>query len=104
MPLFGDKKVELDDNKLTCLHWAILGGSLPVVRYLADQCGQDLLGLKAKVSYEMVHDTVCTPIGGCFVRHDTCYCKAQQNTHSPVRTYKSTWNDTTASAVCVVLK
>ena len=103
MRLFGDRKFGADKNGLTCLHWAVLGGSLTVVRYLVDKCEPDL-GSKTKVSYGMVHDTVCTPIGGCFVRHDTCYCKAQQNTHSPVCTYKSTWNDTTASAVCVVPK
>ena len=73
MPLFGDRKFEMDENGLTCLHWAVLGGSLPMVRYLVDQCGFDLKSRTA-VSYGMVHGTVCAPIHGCFVRRDVCYC------------------------------
>ena len=73
MPLFEDGKFEMDEDGLTCLHWAVVGGSLPVVRYLMDQCGFDFKSRTA-VSYGMVHDTVCTPIRGCFVRRDVCYC------------------------------
>ena len=53
---------EMDENGLTCLHHAVRGGSVPVVRYLVDQCGFDLR-LRTAVSYGMahmyVHDTVC---------------------------------------------
>ena len=46
----------------TCLHIAVGGGSVPVMRYLVDECGFDLR-LKAAVSYGVVrmyvHDTVC---------------------------------------------
>ena len=52
----------MDVNGGTCLHYAVLGGSVPVMRYLVDQCGFDL-GLRAAVSYGVVrmyvHDTVC---------------------------------------------
>ena len=61
MPLFGDMKFEMAGND-TCLDYAIVGGSVPVVRYLVDQCGFDL-GLRTEVSYGVVHtyvhDTVC---------------------------------------------
>ena len=73
LPRFGDKKFEVDEDGLTCLHWAILGSSLPVVRYLVDQWGFDLRSRTA-VSYGMVHDSVCTPVRGCLVRHDACHC------------------------------
>ena len=33
---------EMDDNGATCLHYAVVGGSLSVMRYLVDQCGFDL--------------------------------------------------------------
>ena len=50
------------EKGLTCLHYAVWGGSVPVVRYLVDQCGFDL-GLRIAVSYGVVrmyvHDTVC---------------------------------------------
>ena len=39
----------MDENDWTCLHHAVAGGSVPVVRYLVDQCGFDL-GLKTGVS------------------------------------------------------
>ena len=46
----------------TCLHHAVEGGSVPMVKYLVDQCGFDL-GLRTAVSYGVVrtyvHDTVC---------------------------------------------
>ena len=46
----------------TCLHRAVVGGSVPMVRYLVDQCGFDL-ELRIEVSYGVVrtyvHDTVC---------------------------------------------
>ena len=52
----------MDGNGWTCLHYAVLGGSVPVMRYLVDQCGLDL-GLRTAVSYGVVHtyvyDTVC---------------------------------------------
>ena len=59
MPLFGDMKFEMDENGLTCLHWAVVGGSVPVMRYLVDQCGFDL-GLTTAVSCRVVHTYVCT--------------------------------------------
>ncbi len=53
---------EMDEYGNTCLHFAVAGGSVPVVRYLVDQCGFDL-GLRTEVSYGVVHmyvhDTVC---------------------------------------------
>ena len=62
MPLFGDRRFEVDEDGWTCLHYAVRGGSVPVVRYLMDQCGFDL-GLRTAVSYGVVrtyvHDTVC---------------------------------------------
>ena len=49
-------------NGWTCLHYAVGGCSVSVVRYLVDQCGFDL-GLRTAVSYGVVltyvHDTVC---------------------------------------------
>ena len=51
----------MDEKCRTCLHYAVRGGSVPVVRYLVDQCGFDL-GLRTAVSYGVVytyvHDTV----------------------------------------------
>ena len=57
LPLFGDRKFEVDEDGWTCLHWAVGGGSLPVMRYLVDQCGFDL-SLRAEVSCGVVHDIV----------------------------------------------
>ncbi len=57
MPLFGDRAFVVDENGLTCLHWAVLGGSVSVMRYLVDQCGFDL-GLRTAVSYGVVHTYV----------------------------------------------
>ena len=52
----------MDTYGWTCVHFAVGGGSVPVVRYLVDQCGFDL-GLRDAVSYGVVrmyvHDTVC---------------------------------------------
>ena len=48
---------EMDENGATCLHYAVLGGSLPVMRYLVDQCGFDL-SLRTTVSCRVVHDIV----------------------------------------------
>ena len=62
MPLFGDRRFETNEGGSTCLHYAVVGSSVPVVRYLVDQCGFDL-GLRTPVSYGVVctylHDTVC---------------------------------------------
>ena len=62
MPLFGDRKLAVDEKGWTCLHFAVWDGSVPVVRYLVDQCGFDL-GIRTAVSYGVVrayvHDTVC---------------------------------------------
>ena len=33
---------DMNENGATCLHCAVGGGSLPVLRYLVDQCGFDL--------------------------------------------------------------
>ena len=48
---------EVDENGATCLHYAVLGGNLPVLRYLVDQCGFDL-SLRAAVSCRVVHDSM----------------------------------------------
>ena len=52
----------MNENGWTCLHYAVWGGSVPMVRYLVDQGGFDL-GLRDAVSYGVVrmyvHDTVC---------------------------------------------
>ena len=58
LPLFGDRKFEMDENGRTCLHYAVGGGSLPVMRYLVDQCGFDL-SLKTAVSCGLKDDSVC---------------------------------------------
>ena len=63
----------MDVNGFTCLHAAVQGGSLPVMRYLVDQCGFDL-GSRTGVSCGLKDDTVYTPIHGCFVRHDAYCC------------------------------
>ena len=51
----------MNENDWTCLHYAVQGGSVPMVRYLVDQCGFDL-GLRTAVSYGVVctyvHDTI----------------------------------------------
>ena len=48
---------EMNDNGQTCLHDAVVGGSLPVMRYLVDQCGFDL-SLRDVVSCVLVHNIV----------------------------------------------
>ena len=53
MPLFGEKKDEMDENGRTCLHYAVWGGSLPVMRYLVDCCDSDL-GLTTAVSCSFI--------------------------------------------------
>ena len=58
MPHFRDRKFELDEYGRTCLHYAVEGGSLPVMRYLVDQCGFDL-SLRTAVSCGLTDDTVC---------------------------------------------
>ena len=50
MPLFGDRKYEMDENGRTCLHYAVWGGSVPVMRYLVDWCRFDL-ELRTAVSW-----------------------------------------------------
>ena len=47
----------MTEDGLTCLHCAVGGGSIPVMRYLVDQCGFDL-GLRTAVSYGVVHTYV----------------------------------------------
>ena len=49
MPLFEDRRFEMDENGRTCLHYAVWGGSLKVMRYLVDWCRFDL-GLRTAVS------------------------------------------------------
>ena len=49
LPLFGEMMFEVDGDGWTCLHYAVLGGNLPVMRYLVDQCGFDL-SLRTAVS------------------------------------------------------
>ena len=44
----------MNDRGWTCLHYAVVGGSLPVMRYLVDQCGFDL-NMRDVVSYVVVH-------------------------------------------------
>ena len=48
---------EVDDYGGTCLHCAVVSGSLPVMRYLVDQSGFDL-SLRTAVSCRVVHDSV----------------------------------------------
>ena len=48
---------EMDEDDWTCLHCAVLSGSLPVMRYLVDQCGFDL-SLRDVVSCRMLCDSV----------------------------------------------
>ena len=48
---------EVDEGGRTCLHYAAVGGSLSVMRYLVDQCGFDL-SLRTAVSCRVVHDSV----------------------------------------------
>ena len=57
LSLFGERMFEMDENGATCLHCAVLGGSLPVMRYLVDQCGFDL-SLRTAVSCRVVHDSM----------------------------------------------
>ena len=57
LPLFGERMFDMTENGRTCLHYAVGGGSLPVMRYLVDQCGFDL-SLRAAVSCRVVHDIV----------------------------------------------
>ena len=45
---------EVDEDGWTCLHYAVFGGSLPVMRYLVDQCGFDL-SLRTAVSCRVIH-------------------------------------------------
>ena len=48
---------EVDEDSKTCLHYAVEGGSLPVMRYLVDRSGFDL-SLRTAVSCRVVHDSV----------------------------------------------
>ena len=71
MPLFGERKFEVDEGGRTCLHWAVVAGSLPVMRYLVDQCGFDL-SLRIGVSCEVVcilcsctYMTLCVCMDAC---------------------------------------
>ena len=48
---------EVDEDGRTCLHYAVLGGSLPVMRYLVDQCGFDL-SLRTGVSCGLKDDNM----------------------------------------------
>ena len=48
---------EVDDYGGTCLHYAVVGGSLPVMRYLVDRCGFEL-SLRTAVSCRVVRDSV----------------------------------------------
>ena len=57
LPLFGERVFEVDKHGGTCLHYAVFGGSLPVMRYLVDQCGFDL-SLRDVVSCVLVHNIV----------------------------------------------
>ena len=45
---------EVDEYGATFLHYAVIGGNLPVMRYLMDQCGFDL-SLRTVVSCGVVH-------------------------------------------------
>ena len=56
LPLFGERMFEVDEDGWTFLHYAVAGGSLPVMRYLVDKCGFD--SLKTTVSYGVVHDVI----------------------------------------------
>ena len=55
MPLFGERMFEVDEDGRTCLHYAVAGGSLPVMRYLMDQCRSNL-SLRDVVSCGVVPD------------------------------------------------
>ena len=48
---------EVDDYGETCLHYAVGGGSLPVMKYLVDRCGFEL-SLRTAVSCRVVRDSV----------------------------------------------
>ena len=48
---------EVAENDWTCLHYAVLGGSLTMMRYLVYQCGFDL-GLRDVVSGRVVPDSM----------------------------------------------
>ena len=57
---------EVDGGGRTCLHCAVLGGSLPVMRYLVDQCGFDL-NLRTAVSVDW-YMALCTHICDLLLR------------------------------------
>ena len=57
LPLFGERMFEVDEDSKTCLHYAVEGGSLSVMRYLVDRSGFDL-SLRTAVSCRVVHDSV----------------------------------------------
>ena len=61
MPLFGERMFEVNEHGATCLHYAVAGGSLPVMRYLVDQCGFDF-SLRAAVSCGVVYMTLSTHV------------------------------------------
>ena len=48
---------EVNEHGATCLHYAVVGGSLPVMRYLVDRSGFDL-SLRTAVSCRVVHDLI----------------------------------------------
>ena len=65
----------MDENGATCLHYAVGGASLPVLRYLMDECGFDL-SLRTAVSCRVVNDIVL------FVRVTNILDHMHLNTHS----------------------
>ena len=90
---------EVDEDGRTCLHCAVFGGSLPVMRYLMDQRGLDL-SLRAAVSCGVVHDIVgfvhlimmlsilCTVWLSKNQRH--CYtCSSMHTTHMSIHPHMS---------------
>ena len=73
MPLFGDRRFEMDENGRTCFHYAVWGGSLKVMRYLVDWCNFDP-GLRTAVSCNCAYLAYYTCMHTQCMRHHYVPC------------------------------
>ena len=77
MHVFRDRKFEMDENGRTCLHYAVWGGSLKVMRYLVDWCRFDL-GLRTAVSCAYLVYYTCSGKIESMIKHNVYVCTHTQ--------------------------
>ena len=72
----------MDENGRTCLHYAVWGGSLKVMRYLVDCCKLDL-GLRTAVSCAYLVYFTCSGKIDTMIRHNVhMYVHTHTTQHS----------------------